>query len=395
MNKQRRAWTIYISVGVVAIVLIALMLRPTTLAVDSAIIDRGTLSVSIEEEGQTRARDRYTVAAPITGRLLRTDYKEGQSIKQGDVLTAIAPTPDDARAVATENANVRAAEARLYEVKALLEEAEGNHQRTLNEYQRRNDLYEKGLISVETRDFYAQEAQSAKARVASIKASVSAAEAVLESAKSRLIGTNQHKLEATDVVPVLSPVNGQVIRVLQESERVVSAGSPLFELSAGSNLELVIDLLTQDAVQVKPGDPIVISGWGGEQALQGEVTYIEPGAFTKISTLGVEEQRVNIIGRLLEDAPTLGTGYRIEAAIVVWSQENVLRIPTSAIFRRNNAWHTFVVADGKAELRKIEIGKRNINHAQVLEGIKEEERVIVFPSDLVEEGVRVEVNGEM
>ncbi|GAB1265297.1 efflux RND transporter periplasmic adaptor subunit [Aurantivibrio infirmus] len=392
MNQKNKRWITYIGVAIFGVVVAALILQPKSIAVDIATIDRGILTVTIEEEGQTRARDRYTIAAPITGRLLRTEYKEGQTVQQGDVLTGIAPTPDDARTEAALRANVRAAQARLNEVRAILEEAEGNQKRAQAEFERRNDLYEKNIVSVESRDFYEQEALSSKARVASVKASVEAAEAALESASSQLIGINQSTVQSNYVVPVVSPASGKVIRVFQESERVVAAGSALFELSSGADLELVIDLLTQDAVQVKAGDPIIITGWGGDSILKGEVVYVEPGAFTKISTLGVEEQRVNVIGHLIENTSLLGTGYRIEAAIVVWEADDILRIPTSAIFRRHNAWQTFVVENNQAQLRKIDIGKRSIDFAQVLDGLVEGEEVVVFPSDLIEEGVRVSVD---
>ncbi len=392
MNQKNKRWITYIGVAILGVVVAALILQPKSIAVDIATIDRGILTVTIEEEGQTRARDRYTIAAPITGRLLRTEYKEGQTVQQGDVLTGIAPTPDDARTEAALRANVRAAQARLNEVRAILEEAEGNQKRAQAEFERRNDLYEKNIVSVESRDFYEQEALSSKARVASVKASVEAAEAALESASSQLIGINQSTVQSSYVVPVVSPASGTVIRVFQESERVVAAGSALFELSSGADLELVIDLLTQDAVQVKAGDPIIITGWGGDSILKGEVVYVEPGAFTKISTLGVEEQRVNVIGHLIENTSLLGTGYRIEAAIVVWEADDILRIPTSAVFRRHNAWQTFVVENNQAQLRKIDIGKRSIDFAQVLDGLVEGEEVVVFPSDLIEEGVRVSVD---
>ncbi|GAB1268288.1 HlyD family efflux transporter periplasmic adaptor subunit [Aurantivibrio infirmus] len=392
MNQKNKRWITYIGVAILGVVVAALILQPKSIAVDIATIDRGILTVTIEEEGQTRARDRYTIAAPITGRLLRTEYKEGQTVQQGDVLTGIAPTPDDARTEAALRANVRAAQARLNEVRAILEEAEGNQKRAQAEFERRNDLYEKNIVSVESRDFYEQEALSSKARVASVKASVEAAEAALESASSQLIGINQSTVQSSYVVPVVSPASGKVIRVFQESERVVAAGSALFELSSGADLELVIDLLTQDAVQVKAGDPIIITGWGGDSILKGEVVYVEPGAFTKISTLGVEEQRVNVIGHLIENTSLLGTGYRIEAAIVVWEADDILRIPTSAIFRRHNAWQTFVVENNQAQLRKIDIGKRSIDFAQVLDGLVEGEEVVVFPSDLIEDGVRVSVD---
>ncbi len=372
---------------VVVLALIGLMMRPTSVSVDAAMVKRGILSIRVEEQGRTRARHRYSVAAPVGGQLLRPDVRVGQRVQKGDVLVRIAPPPEDPRTEATARAELAVAKARQLETEAMLEETHGNYQRTLSETQRRSDLFGKGLISIEERNQYAQNADAAKARLASAEASLAAARAQVQSARSQMLGMNDGD---EGMVEVQAPVSGQVLQVFEESARVIQAGSPLFELSAGNALELVIDVLTQDAVTIHPGDPIEVVGWGLNTSLHGEVRYIEPRAYTKVSTLGVEEQRVNVIGDLAEPPDSLGAEYRIDAAIVTWSGEGVLLIPTSAIFRRVGAWHTFVIDSGVARLRQLELGQRGTELAEILDGVQEQAQVILFPSDLIEDGVRVE-----
>jgi len=374
--------------AVVAVYLLVQVLDPERLSVEVASVRRAPLRVTVEEQGQTRVRDRYTVAAPITGRLLRTDAKEGLSVASGDVLATMAPPPEDPRVAATVKAELDAAEARLHEADVMLAEAVTSEAQARREAERRRELHRRGAISIETREKFDQEAQSAHARLDSARASVSAAQADVERARSRMLG-----IEVTGqqlhVEEVRAPVSGTVLRVYEESERVVPAGTPLFEIGESRSLELVIDLLTEDAVPVKSGDTILVTGWGGPQILEGRVRYVEPQAFTKISTLGVEEQRVNVIGDLPDPPASLGAAYRIDAAIVTWSGEDVLSIPTSAIFRRDGAWRTFAVEDGKAQLRAIEVGHRGKERAELTSGLAEGEIVILYPSDLVEDGVRV------
>ena len=387
MNKKLKKWMMLAGGIVVVLVLIVLMMRPSSVSVDTAMVQHGTLSIQVEEQGRTRARQRYSVAAPVSGQLLRPDVQVGQRVQEGDVLVRIAPPLEDPRTEATARAELAAAQARQRETEAMLEETRGNYQRTLSEAQRRSELYGKGLISIEERNQYAQNADAAKARLASAEASLAAARARVQSARSQLLGMNDVD---EGMVDVQAPVSGQVLQIFEESARVIQAGSPLFELSAGNALELVIDVLTQDAVTIQPGDPIEVVGWGLNTTLHGVVRYIEPRAYTKVSTLGVEEQRVNVIGDLSEPPDSLGAEYRIHAAIVTWSGEGVLLIPTSAIFRRSGAWHTFVIDSGVARLQKLELGQRGTEQAEVLAGVQEDAQVILFPSDLIEDGVRVE-----
>jgi len=209
------------------------------------------------------------------------------------------------------------------------------------------------------------------------------------SARALLMGSSGSDSE-NPTVQVYAPASGTIQLVHERGDRVIAAGTPLFQISNEDALELIIDLLTQDAVRVYPGDTILITGWGGDDVLMGKVDYVEPQAFTKYSALGVEEQRVNVVGSLLENNPQLGAGYRIEAAIAVWQQDDVLTVPTSALFRRDNSWHVFLVENDTATLRPVRVGQRSRDYAQVLEGLQRGSEVIAFPSDLVQEGVAVE-----
>ncbi|MDT8428415.1 MAG: efflux RND transporter periplasmic adaptor subunit [Pseudomonadales bacterium] len=345
------------------------------------------LVVTVREQGRTRAREPYTIAAPVNGQLLRTDLREGIQVEKNQVLSHIAIAPENQRTAATLRANLEAAQARLNAAQSTLQEAEGQLQRSQREAARRQSLFDEGMIGAEENELYRQAYVSAQSRLLAARATLRASEAEVSSANSQLIGITADN--DTPTIPVLAPVSGTLLRVYEKSERVVVAGTPLFELSDGNALELVIDLLTQEAVLVSPGDSIQIEGWGGNTVLPGRVLYVEPEAFTKFSALGVEEQRVNVIGELLTSDIPLGAGYRFEAAIITWEQEDILTIPAAALFRREGNWHVFVVEENTARLRQVGIGQRNQEYAQVLDGLSTGDRVILFPSDQVEHGIPV------
>jgi HlyD family secretion protein len=375
-------------VATAALLVAALSLRPDVVEVDSFTVDRGRLVVTVQEQGMTRSRYRYAVSAPVTGRLLRSGYIVGDPIEAGDILATIAPPPQDPREGSIARSAVKAAEAHQREAAARLEEALSNFRRATEESRRRNDLYERELIGIEVRDLYAQTAVAAGARLDRARATLAAANAELEASRARLLGIDANS-DSETAVAIPAPVSGTLLRIYEESERVLAAGSPLFELGENDTLEIVIDLLTEEAINVRPGAPVTITGWGGDKPLEGIVRYVEPGAFTKISTLGVEEQRVNVIGDLIDPPPGLGAEYRVEAAIQTWSADNVLKIPLGAVFRRRGGWHTFVVDNGTARLRPLQLGQRSSEYAEVLEGLEEGSRVILYPSDLIDEGVKV------
>jgi HlyD family secretion protein len=350
---------------------------------------RDTLSVTIPAEGVTQARDQYTVAAPITGRLSRLDVRAGDVVEEGQLLARLYPAPEDPRVIATARAEVAAAEARYNEAEARLREAEIQTGQARREAERRRPLLELGAITRESLEQSELAAQVAEERRESAAATLRAAEAALASARARLLGTGSSD---GDVSPldVRAPVAGRVARVPDESERVVAAGTPLIGLAGVGGLEVVMDILSEDAVRVHAGDPVLLTGWGGDEGLHAEVRTVTLAGYTEVSALGVEEQRVDVIADLEDPPPSLGTGYRVSGEIVVWRGE-VLSVPTSAVFRVGDTWQVFVVDDGRARRRDVTIGQRNERAVEIVDGIEEGELVILFPPETVDDGVDVAV----
>jgi len=367
--------------------LVYLLTLPQAVLVETALVEQRELLISVNEQGRTRARLPYTVAAPVGGQLLRTALVEGDKVGLGQVLASIAVAPEDQRTQAVLAAALTAAQANAAAAASSLREAQGAAARALQESQRRQQLFSQRMIAQEERDMFRQTEEAARAREAVAQATVQASRAEVQRIRAQLMGVTG--MEATGVLEVVAPVQGTVQRVFERSERVVPAGTPLFQISDGDAMELVIDLLTQEAVRVRPGARIVVTGWGGEQALAGTVRYVEPEAFTKYSALGVEEQRVNVIGELSGSNPGLGAEYRIEAAIIVDELSSALAVPVSALFRRGEGWHVFIVDKDRALLRAVQTGQRNTEYAEVLSGLQRDDAVVVFPSDLVTDGVLV------
>lgn len=378
---------IVVAVAIVAGLIYALQPQPEL--VEVARVERRAFAETVEEQGRTRAHRPFVVTAPITGRLLRTELDEGDRVAEQQVIARIAPSPQDQRTVALAEANLAAAEARHSAAEAALEEARSTLDRNRMELERRERLLIDNLASNEEVETYRQLVDAGESRVSAARANLRAARSEIESARSYLIGVGSSGSDEPEIVAVRSPSNGTVYRVFEENDRVIQAGEPIYSISNQDSLELVVDLLTQDAVRVEQGDPVRVTGWGGDFIIDAVVQYIEPEAFTKISALGVEEQRVNVIAELLNVPDNMGAEYRVEVAIVTWQGDDVLTIPTSAIFQRSNGWNTFVVVDGQTELRPVLIGSRGRDFTQVVDGVSDGETVVVFPSDLINEGTRV------
>lgn len=375
------------------LVAVVLALRPGPVPAETGRVGRGDLPVTIEEEGKTRVRDRFVISAPAAGRLLRVTLQEGDPVKEGDVVVRLEPVPLDERTRAEARARLqaaeaarRAAEARVRQVAESLEQARRSHKRA-------DELAGQGLRSPEEREQMELaeatlskqlEAERFSARAAAYQAEV--ARATLLSDETELHGGSH------GVIAVRSPVPGRVLRVLQESERSVPAGSPILEIGDPANLEVVIDLLSTDAVRVRPGAAMVLDGGEG-RTLRAHVRMVEPSAFTKISALGVEEQRVNVIGDFDQAPSRLGDAFRVEASILLWEGKGVLKVPASALFRRGEGWAVFVVEGGRARRRNVEIGHRNAAEAEVLRGLAAGDAVVLHPSDRVRDGVRVRAGG--
>lgn len=372
-----------------AVVLLALSLGTcrSELPVEVSEVRLDTLRVLVEEEGRTRARDRYVVAAPVTGRLQRIDMREGDAVGAGEVLARLTPAPEDARARAVTQAQVDAAEARRTQLAAEAERAMAAAAQARREAERREELAAAGALSPEQMEQARLQASTATRAAEASASAVDAAAADVRAMRASLQGSDPSG--GGPAVPVTAPSAGRVLRVLEESERVVPAGTPLLEIAGASGLEVVVDVLSADAVRITSGDPVLVNEWGGDRTLHGRVRLVEPAAFTEVSALGVEEQRVNVIVDLVDLPAGLGAGFRVEAAVVVWEGVDVLTVPTSSLFQRDGAWHLFAMEGGRARLRRLELGQRSADAAQVLDGVEVGEEVILFPSSDVRDGVRV------
>lgn len=358
--------------------------RPSPLPVDSGEVHKGALQVTLDAEGFTRVDERFVLAAPVSGMLMRIKLEEGGTVRKGDLVAALLPPELDSR-------EYREASARAASAKALLNEAlsrERSVRLDLEQVERRakryRNLYNEGAISKETFELAEneagmrrKEADAARSTSLSARYGFEAQQAVVD----RQISGRP--------VQVFSPVDGKVLRIHEKSERVINAGTPLVDIGDPSAIEIVIDLLSSDAVRVKPGNPVIIEEWGGSDVLNATVKTIEPSAFNKISALGIEEKRVNIIAALNRYEPRLGDNFRVQAKIVLRREQSVLQVPVSSLFRGTREWKVFVIVNGKAVEKTVEIGMRGAFQAQVLSGLKEGDKVVVHPTNELSNGMRV------
>ncbi len=372
-------------------------LRPRPVLVDVATVATGPMDVRVEEDGKTRIRERYVVSTPLTGRLLRITLEVGDLVTAGQtVLARMQPTdPDflDPRALAQARARVSAAEQRLQAAKAELAKAEAEVNYAETEMGRVRNLRNKNAASqseFEAADL-AFRLRTEEAKSAGFAVDIAEYELELERAALMLTDPDQEQDSEMELA-IKAPIDGRVLRIAQESSTVVTAGSPLLEIGDPSDLEVVADLLSRDAVKVSPGDEVFLRHWGGDRDLRGRVRLVEPSGFTKVSALGVEEQRVNVVIDLIDppDSRTeLGDGFRVDSEIVVWQSNSSLQVPTSALFRVDGQWHVFKVNSTHAHLTPVKIGQNNGVSAEVIEGLEQGSVVITHPSDAVEDGVAV------
>jgi HlyD family secretion protein len=374
--------------------LAAVALWPETVPVDVAFVSRGPLIVTVNEEGRTRVRDRFVVSAPVAGRVLRIELEPGDVVKRGDVVARVrAETPPllDARSRAEAEAGIESARATLGRARAEEERARTALTQARRERARVRELAKNELTTQREVDASESSAQAAEDALNAAAFAVRAAASDLERAQARLAPSTPDI--AGRVVDVGAPAGGVILKRLRESESVVPAGDPLLEIGDPDQLEIVADLLSTDAVRVKPGARAIIEQWGGNHELAANVRRVEPSGFTKISALGVEEQRVNVILEFTDPADAsaaLGDAFRVEVRIVLWEAPDVLKVPTSALFRQGEAWAVYVVEDGRAWIRKVELGHQAGQEAEVVSGVVEGARVIQHPSDTLTDGARVE-----
>ncbi len=375
---------------------------PKPTLVDMGDVMRGAMRLTIDDEGRTRVQDTYIVSTPVAGQLQRVSVQPGDPVVRGETIVALMrpsnPAALDVRTREQALAAVAAAEAALRVARADLNASIANRDYAQTELARAEKLFERGVYSDATLDLARQNARVMQANVDTAEAAISMREAGVVNAQAQLIGFEDRGLGAfigngSDDIPLYAPADGRILRVIQKSETSLPAGTPIMEIgNIASNLEVVVKLLSTDAVQVAVGDPVIITDWGGSKDLTGEVMRVEPFGLTQYSALGVEEQRVDVVIALAsppEDYKGLGHGFRVETKIIVWESKDTLIVPASALFRSHNSWAVFAVSAGTAQLREIEIGKNNGIQAQVVSGLSEGERVILYPSSGLSDGMRV------
>lgn len=380
MRMTKRRWTVTAAATLV-VAAAAWALVPDPIEVDVARVVRGPLEVSIAEDGMTRIRERYEVAAPVAGRLLRVEVHAGDEVRPDTPLVRIEPLPLDPKQEAQLTARLEAAQRSAREAQALLRRARDGAQRARSEAGRISKLAADAIVSRDALEaartaesIAAKEQEAARFRAEATTYEVAVAKAALG-------------LDAAEIV-VRSPVHGRVLQVLHESERVVTAGTPLIVVGDPATLEIVADFLTTDAVRIRPGASARIERWGGAQALAARVRLVEPAAFTKISALGVEEQRVNVICDLVDAAPVLGDQYRVDVRVVLWSGI-ATKVPATALFTTADQWNVFVLRDGRARLQRVGTGQMGDTDVEITAGLRQNDTILVHPSDQIHDGVRV------
>lgn len=360
---------------------------PKPVPVDLVQARKGSLQVTVDEQGKTRARDRYVITAPVTGRVSRLDWQEGEPVSLGRVVARIHPVPLDPRETAEIRARIqmtlalqRAAEERVEETRAVHDQA----RRERDRYER---LFKTGGISKQAFEQAEKGEVTSASELEAAKSRARAAAFEVHMARARLLAAERGKNGA--VLEVISPVNGRVLKIMEKSERVVPVGTTLMVLGDPTRLEVVIDLLSSEAVKVKPGMPVRLESWGGDRDLTARVRTVESQGFTKISALGIEEQRVNVIADLQEPAGPLGDDYRVEARILIWEGEEILKIPASALFRSGTDWAVFLDRGGRARRQVVEINHRTPREVEVVKGLKEGDWVVSHPTNQIEEGIPI------
>jgi HlyD family secretion protein len=399
----RRSIIVLIGLGIAALIVWALLPQPVP--VDMAAIKRGPLEVTVEDEGITRIREVYTVSAPIGGKMLRSPREVGDDVQANKTLVASiepsAPTFLDVRSQRVNQAAVQAAQAAVDLADANIKQAKAQLEFTRNDLTRAEKLAVSKSISARALEKAKLDVDSAESAVASAVATLEVRRRELESAKAHLIQPgeiNADARSANDIhdIHVYSPVDGRVLKIIAESEQVVQPGAPLLEIGDPRDLEVAVDFLSRDAVRIKPGESARIESWGGDTILPAKVRRIEPTGFTKVSALGIEEQRVKVILDFTgppAEWQQLGHGYRVIARVVIWHSDDALQVPLGALFREGDNWAVFVAAGGRAERRLVTIGERNLHAARVLKGLKLGDRVVLHPSDRVHDGGKVMPRG--
>jgi len=394
MRLRRWIIVIIITVGVISAIVYGFMPKPVS--VDLVKVSRGPLKVTVEEEGRTRVKDRFVVSAPVAGFMRRIQFDVGDRVQKGQSLVELEPLKSnllDPRSHAAAQAAVSSAEASLKveEERAKAAAADADYAR--KNLERIKKLHEGGYVAKDALEQAETGAKRAGANLLSTEAAVKVARFELDRVHTALRHSAAENTRIQGkIVTIQSPVNGSVLKIYRESEGVVQSGEPVIDIGDPERLEVKVEVLSADAVKIKPGTSVLFERWGGNSTLSGRVRVVEPAGFTKISSLGVEEQRVLVIVDLTSSdrsEKSLGDGYRLEASFIIWEGKDILQVPASALFRNQEGWAIFVVKNNRALKRKVRVGQRTGLVAEVLSGLTEGEEVISHPDNSIEDRTRV------
>jgi HlyD family secretion protein len=378
---------------VIILAIVAMAMWPESIEVNAAKVERGAMQVTVDEDGETRIRDKFIVSAPVAGRLQRIELEPGDTVVRGKTVVARLTTADapllDPRTRGELEAATEAARAAVGQARAEFERTTTELARARQTLQRQQELMKAGAIAADSLDAAETAVATAEEARKAAEFAVSRSEYELQTARARL----QAPAPAGRAVEVVAPVSGVILKRLRESESVVPAGEPLLEIGEPGRSEIVADFLSTDAVRIQPGAPVLIEGWGGSEPLHGRVRRVEPAGFMKVSALGVEEQRVNVL--IDFDNPSaakrLGDGYRVEVRVIVWREDDVVKVPVGGLFRRGNDWAAFLIDGEQVRLQTVSIGQRNDEEAQVTKGLSPGQTVVLHPPDTLTDSARVQV----
>ncbi len=393
---SRNRWIAVI--GIAALVALAIIygFLPKPVAVDITKTTRGPMMVTVEEEGMTRVKDRYVSSAPVAGYLRRVELDVGDQVKKGTVVAELEPQKAavlDPRSKAAAEAAVSAAEASMKAAEKTVSARAADAEYAKTNAARAADLYKSGYISKDTLEQSEAQAKKTDADLQAARAAARSARFELEKARTSLgYSAAEQTVNRGKIVLVRAPATGRILKLHHESEGTVNPGDPLIDLGDPAALEVKVEVLSEDAVKIRLGTTVFFERWGGDAKLPGRVRVVEPAGFTKISSLGVEEQRTLVIADITappESWQRLGDGFRVEAIFVIWEGKDILQVPASSLFRKGDGWELFVVRNGRARIRRVQVGHRTGLTAEIVSGLSEGEEVIAHPDDSINDGTRV------
>lgn len=394
-------WRRSIFWGVIAAMVLtglAVAFGPRAVSVDVSRAARGSLLVSVEDDGKTRVHDIYVISAPVTGRMRRIGLHAGDGVVALETVIAeiepVDPSFLDPRSEADAEAAVKAAESAEAEARAAVEGARAEFDFAHSEFDRARELIRQELIAQAALDEAERAYRTRRAALQTAQATLDRRAYELERARAQLLSPAEMQRSRGECacIALRSPVDGEILQLLEQSEIVVTAGTPLIEIGNARDLEIVVDLLSADAIRVQAGQRVIIEGWGGERPLEGRVRIVEPFGYTKVSALGIEEQRVNVIVDIVspfEEWERLAHGYQVDARIVLAERQDVIKVPLTALFRDGPDWAVFVADRGRARLRQVVLGESTRSEAEISAGIDAGEYVVLHPSDRIADGVRI------